>query len=910
MKKIALLFTYFFISFYSYGQNEAANWYFGDNAGIRFNVDGTITSLSDGQLSTEEGCTSISDNNGDLLFYTDGRFVYDRSGNVMPNGSNLYGDKSSTQSAIIIPNPENLNIYYVFTVDTSIVQDDPDYGFNYSIVDMSIGGLGDVTTKNSPLLSDSSEKISAVVKDCQTKAIWVITFASQDGIPKNPNSFNTFYAYEVTAAGVNPNPVTSTFDIDISDGRGYLKFSPDGTKLVCANATSGLYLYDFDASSGVVSNQKEIPIKFSPSSSKAQSAYGVEFSQNNNVLYVSAYYNPNSDEFNLASEQYGSLLQYDLTAADISSTEIVIDKRQMYRGALQLGQDGKIYRAMSNTYNNGSPFLSVINNPNVIGFGCNYKHNAITLTRNSRQGLPPFITSFFSQKIDIIGNNSTSNDLPLCTGEIYTLKGIELPGALYQWSLNGIIQQETDFYLPISKPGLYKLLIDPNDGNCDRFEGQALVTYNENPKAFQTTLIQCDEDGTKDGQTIFNLNEANSSLTDPTENVFTKFYKDATRLDQILNPDNYINNPDFPIIYVEVINSQTGCSTNTELVLNVSVTDSNDTELNHCDDDGTEDGYYNFNLREADSEIITGLTNGLVISYYEFYEDALIEENNLGDTFKNTEPYSQTIYARVENTNNCYGIGKVYLTVNKLPAIETNSTALYCLNKFPETITLNAGVLNDTPNNYSYLWSTGESSYQIDVNEAKKYTVTVTNNLTNCSKGRIISVEPSNIATFSANEPYKITDATQNNMVSVFVSGEGVYEYRLLDENNAIYAPYQESNTFQNVKPGIYSITVRDIKNNCGTTSPLKISVIGFPKVFTPNGDGYNDTWQVYGISFQPNSKIFIFDRFGKLLKEISPLEEGWNGLVNGKELPVDDYWFSVELQDGRIFKNHFTLKR
>ncbi|MFH6768310.1 T9SS type B sorting domain-containing protein [Gaetbulibacter aquiaggeris] len=905
MKKIALLFTFFFISFYSYSQNEAANWYFGDNAGIRFNVDGTITSLSNGQLSTEEGCTSISDNNGDLLFYTDGRFVYDRNGNVMPNGSNLYGDKSSTQSAIIIPNPGNLNIYYVFTVDTSIGPGDPDYGFNYSIVDLS---LGDVTTKNFSILSDSSEKISAVVKDCESKSIWVITFSSKDGLTQTTNNpFNTFYAYEVTAAGVNPNPVTRTFDIDISDGRGYLKFSPDGTKLVCANATSGLYLYDFDASSGVVSNQKEIPINFSPNLSKPQSAYGVEFSQNNNVLYVSAFYNPNSDEFNLASEQYGSLLQYDLTAANISSTEIVIDKRQMYRGALQLGPDGKIYRAMSNTYNNGSPFLSVINNPNIIGLGCDYKHNAIPLTRNSRQGLPPFITSFFSQKIDIIGNNATSNDLPLCTGEIYTLNGIELPGALYQWSLNGIIQvEETDFYLPISKPGLYKLLIDPNDGNCDRFEGQALVTYNENPKAFQTTLIQCDEDGTKDGQTIFNLNEANSSLTDPTENVFTKFYKDATRLDQILNPDNYINDPYSPIIFVEVINSQTGCSTNTELVLNVSVTDSNDVELIVCDDDGIEDGKYNFNLREADSKIITPLTNGLVISYYEFYEDALIEQNNLGDTFKNTEPYSQTIYARVENTNNCYGISELLLTVNKLPEIKTDDIVYYCLNKYPETIIIDANVINDAPDNYTYSWSTEESTYEIQVNEPGTYKVLVTNS-NNCTKERTVVVEPANIATF---ETIKVVDAAQNNIITVFVSGEGTYEYSLLDSDNILYRPYQNSNIFENIAPGFYTIYVKDVKNNCGNVNK-KVSVIGFPKYFTPNNDGMNDTWQVYGVSslFQPDSKIFIFDRYGKLLKQLKPTEKGWDGSFNGKILPTDDYWFSVILQDGRVFKSHFTLK-
>ena len=86
--------------------------------------------------------------------------------------------------------------------------------------------------------------------------------------------------------------------------------------------------------------------------------------------------------------------------------------------------------------------------------------------------------------------------------------------------------------------------------------------------------------------------------------------------------------------------------------------------------------------------------------------------------------------------------------------------------------------------------------------------------------------------------------------------------------------------------------------------------MIGFPKFFTPNNDGYHDTWQIYGVSemFQPHTKIQIFNRHGKLIKELVPLGEGWNGLLNGTKLPSDDYWFSIKLQDGRVFKNHFAL--
>ncbi|MFD1163152.1 T9SS type B sorting domain-containing protein [Hwangdonia seohaensis] len=445
---------------------------------------------------------------------------------------------------------------------------------------------------------------------------------------------------------------------------------------------------------------------------------------------------------------------------------------------------------------------------------------------------------------------------------------------------------------------------DALNTDCKNVTPLNLVVY-LNPEAFNHTLLQCDEDGTADGRTLFNLNQANAVLTNNVSGLSTRFYTDAARTAQV-DGNAFTNTSNPQTIYVDVVNDATGCSSPSELTLNVSVTDSGDTQLIACDDDGAEDGFFNFNLSDADSAIVSGLPTGLTIAYYETYDDALLETNNLGTSFTNTNPYSQIIYARVENANNCYGISEVALTVNELPDIETEALAYYCLNFFPDTIALDAAVINDSPSNYTYSWSTGESTYQINVNQAGTYNVTVTN-ANGCTKQRTITVEPSNIATF---ETIEVVDATQNNTITVLVSGEGVYEYRLLDENNVVYAPYQESNMFENVSPGIYTLTVRDIKNNCGTVQDL-VSVIGFPKFFTPNNDGDNDTWQVQGISgmFQPNTNILIFNRFGKLIKQLNPLGEGWDGLFNGEKLPADDYWFAVTLQDGRIFKNHFTLK-
>lgn len=441
--------------------------------------------------------------------------------------------------------------------------------------------------------------------------------------------------------------------------------------------------------------------------------------------------------------------------------------------------------------------------------------------------------------------------------------------------------------------------------NCSSFTSLNLQV-NEAPSAFNNTLIQCDEDGLADGLTTFNLNEANNELTGGIADRSTKFYTDSARTNEV-NGDSFNNTINPQTIYVEVINDITGCIKNSELTLDVTATDSNNAFLTSCDDDGIEDGLYLFDLNTTNNDILNGLPFGLDIVFYETFNNAVLEQNPLNTAYTNTEPYSQTVYARVENANDCYGISQVFLYVFPLPDIKTEDVFYYCLNDFPDTITIDAAVLNDNPNNYTYNWSNGGSAYETQINEPGVYTVTVSSK-NSCPKERTVTIEPSNIATFEI-PPYKVKDASQNNSITVFATGEGIYQYSLIDENNTTIKPYQDSNLFENVNPGIYTITVKDIKNNCGAV-PVSVSVIGFPKFFTPNNDGVNDTWQVIGVSamFQPDTKVKIYNRYGKLIKQLDPLGQGWNGFFNGQKLPSDDYWFSVKLQDGRILKNHFSL--
>ena len=445
-----------------------------------------------------------------------------------------------------------------------------------------------------------------------------------------------------------------------------------------------------------------------------------------------------------------------------------------------------------------------------------------------------------------------------------------------------------------------------NNANTNCFDTNSFTyTVNPIPASLDEILIQCDEDGTLDGLTLFNLTQADDVITGGAADVATSFYltlADAQNSTAAIDGTNFSNTVNPQIVFVQVADVNTGCFSVAELTLDVSVTNISDAILTTCDDDGTEDGLNEFTLTDADVIVLNGTPPDITLFYYETYDDALLEINPIGPTFTNNTAYSQIIYARAENANACYGISEVQLTVFELPDIEIAEDTIYCLNTFPDTITLTAGLNAGVPTDYTYLWSTGEMTHEIEINAPGSYTVTVTN-ANNCKKDRTITVLPSNTATFTDIE---VTDASSNNTVTVIVSGEGDYEFSLDDPNG----PYQDSNFFENVAAGLHTVYVRD-KNDCGIVEQI-VSIIGFPKYLTPNNDGYHDTWQVYGLTaqFQPNTKILIHDRYGKLLKQLDPLGDGWDGTFNGKPLPSNDYWFAITLQDGRVFQSHFTLKR
>ena len=234
------------------------------------------------------------------------------------------------------------------------------------------------------------------------------------------------------------------------------------------------------------------------------------------------------------------------------------------------------------------------------------------------------------------------------------------------------------------------------------------------------------------------------------------------------------------------------------------------------------------------------------------------------------------------------------LVVRDKPQLFVEETRRICDGK---TIVLDAGSGFD-----AYLWSNGAVTPSITISEAGTYTVTVSYDYgtLSCTDTKTIVVTESNVATINN---VVINDWTiNNNSITVFANGIGDYEYSI---NNI---DYQDSSVFAELETGVYTIYVRD-KFGCGTVNK-DFYLLTYPNFFTPNGDGINDLWQIYYSKSEPNLKVSIFDRYGRLVKTLIGESDGWDGTFSNEKMPSTDYWFVVERVDGKIYKGHFTLIR
>lgn len=448
-------------------------------------------------------------------------------------------------------------------------------------------------------------------------------------------------------------------------------------------------------------------------------------------------------------------------------------------------------------------------------------------------------------------------------------------------------------------------------------------------------LKQCDDD--TDARTLFNLEEVKSKISADYLNETITFYETLagahSGVNAILSIEAYENQtPANDTIWARVVNLN-DCYKIAEVKLVVAATNIPADfirEIKECDDlvdDDDTDGFANFDFTNVDAEI-RGLFSGsgqqIQVTYYENIENALAEVNKISNiqNYRNTTPFQQEIYVRVDSNidNSCLGLGHhLTLLVNPVPDFQINAPQFICFRTTAllEVISQQMVTTEWRIKNNAQVLGTG-SSLQISTNGT--YEALVTNTLTGCTKLKEVTVLLSGSPIITREDIVVIDDfsGSANQQYSVKIKkenlGAGSYEFHLEKENGIVY-PFQDEALFDNLEGGKYFLTVRD-KNGCQPDASLTFYILQYPRFFTPNDDGKNDVWTIKGVNkdLYKEGDIVVYDRYGKILFKDSVFGPGWDGNSQGRELPSNDYWFSLNLIDvaneNYTYEGHFSLLR
>lgn len=407
----------------SFCQGQNNFWTFGHGAGLEFN-NGTVTAFTNSML-TESACASVASSSGNLLFYTNGKTIWDRNHQVMTNGAGLLGDNESSfsQGAVIVPFIEDTNKYYVFYMkDYNSTEEDDLY---YSVVDMSLSnGLGDVVSGQKNIWIDSGMSSSLTTIPGLNCNIWLVTHLRDTNIAKS---------YEITASGINLlNPVVSTagnWTGPYAYGTSMMKASPNHQKIGLTNFTisdvngetlifSGIELLSFDQATGQVLSSEVID----QTNVFFYNFLSMEFSPDGSKLYTAAPF--------LALFGLSSVFQFDLSLGTLSA--IQASKTALASPALvsdlKRGPDGKIY--VTSSFSVQGTVLDVITDPNVAGTACNYTAAAVSLLNGTyaTSTLPTFVT------LPVQDTISQTKDTLICDGQGLT---ITLPEGFFHYYFQG-----------------------------------------------------------------------------------------------------------------------------------------------------------------------------------------------------------------------------------------------------------------------------------------------------------------------------------------------------------------------------------------------------------------------------------------------------------------------------------------
>ncbi|WP_157485989.1 T9SS type B sorting domain-containing protein [Flavobacterium soli] len=513
---------------------------------------------------------------------------------------------------------------------------------------------------------------------------------------------------------------------------------------------------------------------------------------------------------------------------------------------------------------------------------------------------------------------------PICEGETLS--------ALPTTSTNGV----TGTWSPaVNNSATTTYTFTPDAGQCSSNVTMQIVVH-PYPILASDEYTICNADGS--GFAAFDLQGNIPVFLGSTQNQasFTvTFSKDASNVNPITTNPYTNETVDSEIIFITITNTISGCSITEPITLIVE----SGTQVTQpaavlvCDTDGEDDGISTFNLEDLETEILNGQNPAdFSITYHLSAFTAETGANPIANpqVHQNTaSPYLQTVYIRVKNNNlanNCVGLTEVNLIVEPIlkPRIITgpDNNNTICVNfltgEVERSLTLFSLIQSAS---YTYKWflngaeipGATAGSYEITTASPGLYTLEIMD----ATSTSICTPEPSEVFEVIQSGSAVVisvetTTAFNNqNTITVVVEGHGEYWFQL------DYGPIMDNNgIFTNVSAGLHTVHIYDRKTekpSCDAVVIEDIRIIDYPKFFTPNGDGYNDTWNIGGLNEQLKSQIFIFDRYGKLITEIKPSGDGWDGSLNGENLPATDYWFLIHYEEQGIakeFKSHFALKR
>ena len=470
-----------------------------------------------------------------------------------------------------------------------------------------------------------------------------------------------------------------------------------------------------------------------------------------------------------------------------------------------------------NGYNNNTSAINysgqttVLNAKSAVDIGKTYHIKLVIADHRNNE----FDSAIFMEAGSFAPKINLGPDQIVCFNEKTILNtGLSNSAYSYEWFKDGggtsIGSTST---LEVDSPGTYVVNVTLAPG-CVAV-GKVKISY-KNP--ILQSLTQC---GNSSGTAVFDLTQITSSVNISSDNSI-KYYSDLLGT-EITNPTAYESTT--KTIYARITGATAECLDFVQISIQVLTTSTAIQNLTFCDNDIDQDGIRIFNLKKEVDLKIVPLPSGssIVEGYYSVLHDAVNKQNKVNNTYTNIPDHS--IFVRVENGTDCYGI------------------------------------------------------YQINLN-----VTTYTDTATDLISGVLIS------------------DFSGSNSVEIKTIGAGPFEYSL----DGI--TFQDNPMFTNIKAGEYTAYVRD-NFNC-KLSNIQIYVLDYPRFFTPNSDGYNDLWKIKNLDVYPKAIITIFDRYGKLLKQLNTSSSGWNGNYNGVPLPADDYWFNINLVEKNVIKGHFSLKR